>query len=228
MIEKSFIKEAVKKRLAEEHLYRKMKDYGFSRAKIVKTPIGDKVIIYALKPQLIVRNFNLKKLERELRRRFGLENPFIEVRNIDTHPDLDPVLVGQRILKALEVQGVKAYKKVGYKFLTRIIKAGAHGAEIRINGKVPGDRGASWRFYAGYLPKVGEIVQRQVKYANVDKTFKAGVISVDVFIFPPDARLPEDIVIKEVVVEKVNEKGEVEERETVSLEEAEKEGNKAE
>ena len=219
MIEKAFIKESTKRKLAEEYLYNLMKDYGFSSAKVIKTPVGDKVIIYALKPQLIIRNFNLRKIERDLRNKFRLENPFIEVKNIESHPDLDPVLVAQRILRALENQGVKVYKKVGYQFLTRILRAGAHGAEIRINGKVPADRGASHRFYGGYLPKVGEIVQRQVRYANVAKTFKAGVISVDVFIFPPEARLPEDVVIKEITIEEKNENGETVNVEKVPLEE---------
>ncbi|MEO2154617.1 MAG: 30S ribosomal protein S3 [Nanoarchaeota archaeon] len=224
MIEKAFIKESTKRKLAEEYLYNLMKDYGFSSAEVVKTPYGDKVIIYAFKPKLIIRNFNLKKLERELRNKFKLENPFIEVRPIENHPDLDPILVGQRILRALETQGVKAFKKVGYQFLTRILRAGAKGAEIRINGKVPADRGASHRFYGGYLPKVGEIVQSQIKYANVAKTFKAGVISVDVFIFPPDARLPEDFVIKEVIIEENYENGESK-KEVIPIEENEKAEN---
>jgi len=211
MIENKFIKESIKKKLAEEYIYELFKDYGYSGCRIIKTPVGHKVIVYVLKPQLIIRNFNLKQIERELAKKFKLENPFVEVRNIETHPDLDPVLIAQRILKALEVQGVGAYKRIGYKYLTRIIRAGAHGAEIRINGKVPGDRGASWRFYAGYLPKVGEIVQRQVKSATMAKTFKPGVISVDVFILPPEARLPEEVIIKEIVIEKEeNNKKEVE------------------
>jgi small subunit ribosomal protein S3 len=223
MIENKIIKESVRKQLAEEYLYDLFKDYGYSSCKIIKTPVGHKVIVYALKPKLIVRNFNLKKVEKDLAKKFKLENPFIEIRNIETHPDLDPVLVAQRILKALEVQGVKAYKRVGYRYLTRIIKAGAHGAEIRINGKVPGDRGASWRFYAGYLPKVGEIVQRQMRYANVAKTFKPGVISVDVFILPPEARLPEEVIIKEVVIE--SEEGSKKEKEVVPIENQENKEN---
>ncbi|HIQ50662.1 MAG TPA: 30S ribosomal protein S3 [Nautiliaceae bacterium] len=208
MIENKIIKDLIKKKLAEEYIYNLFKDYGYSSCKITKTPVGYKVIVYALKPQLIIKNFNLKQIEKELAKKFKLENPFLEIRNIETHPDLDPVLVAQRVLKALEVQGVGAYKRIGYKYLTRIIKAGAHGAEIRINGKVPGDRGASWRFYAGYLPKVGEIVQKQIKYANVTKTFKPGIISVDVFIFPSEARLPEEVIIKELAEkeEKNNEK----------------------
>lgn len=200
MIENTFIKESVQRQLSLEYLYNLFKDYGVSSGKIVKTPVGDKIIIYSLKPNLIIRNFNLSKIEKELKERFGLDSPFIDIRNINTHPDLDPKIVGERICRALEIQGVGAYKKIGYTFITRAIRAGAYGIEIRMNGKIPADRATSQRFFYGYLPKVGEIVQRNVKYANVTKTLKAGVVSVDVFILPPDARLPDEIKIKEEIL----------------------------
>ncbi len=225
MIENVFIKESVQRQLALEYLYKIFKDYGVSKGKIVKTPIGDKVIIYALKPNLIVRNFNLSRLAKELKNKFGLENPFIDVKNINTHPDLDPNIVGQRICRALEVKGIRVFKKIGYNFISRIIKAGAYGVEIRMNGKIPADRGATWRFFYGYLPKVGEVVQRNVRYANVSRTLKPGVISVDVYILPPDARLPDEITIKEEVILEGTDKetGEIIEKEVKKLEEIKEE-----
>ncbi len=224
MIENVFIKESIQRQLALEYLYRLFKDYGMSSGKIIKTPIGDKVIIYAFKPNLIIKNFNLSKITKELKEKFKLENPFIDMRNINTHPDLDPVLVGQRICRALEVQGVRAYKKIGYNFINRVIRAGAYGVEIRMSGKIRGDRASSQRFFYGYLPKVGEIVQRNVKYANVTKTLKPGVISVDVFILPPDAILPDEVKIKEeIIMEEIDEKGQIVNKEVKEIKNIKKE-----
>ena len=184
---------------------------------MVKTPMGEKIIIYASRPGLIVgrKGQNIKQLTKTLKKKFELENPQIEISEVD-NPNLDAHIVVEKIVDALEKFGSQKFKAIGHKIMTDVMRAGGIGIEIVISGKVPSARAKSWRFYTGYLKKCGDIAN-SVRKADAQAQLKTGIIGVKVSIMPPDIKLPDDIELveaKETIVEEIKEDRKKEQKET--------------
>ncbi len=85
------------------------------------------------------------------------------------------------------------------------MRNGARGVEIRLSGKLTGERAKSVRFYQGYLAKVGNPAETLVSRGGYAQAkLKLGVIGVKVSIMPPDAKLPDEIEIVEKIQEEVS------------------------
>lgn len=194
MIERKFI-EALKHELkVKEWLRSRFERSELSRVEIQKTPLGMKIIIYTSRPGLIVGKggSTLKEIQEELKSKFNLENPILEVRQVDI-PELDAQIMAERVAHTLARVGLERFKAVGHRYIQRIMQAGAKGAEIVISGKVPSARAKTWKFRAGYLPKCGEIAKYYVSKGFYQITLPAGAIGVRVKILPPNIPLPDEI-----------------------------------
>ena len=207
MIERKFVAQKIKEFQIEEYITQTLKNVGHSHTKMIKTPLGEKIIIYTSRPGLIVgrKGQNIKHLTKMLKRRFGLENPQVEISEVG-NPSLDAKIITEKIVDALEKFGSQKFKAIGHKIMTEVMRAGALGIEIVISGKVPSARAKSWRFYQGYLKKCGDIAN-SVRKTDAQAHLKTGVIGVKVSIMPPDIKSPDDIEIidrKETIVEELN------------------------
>lgn len=136
MIEQQFISQKMKEFIVEKLIASKFAKTGYTKTEIKRTPLGDKVIIYTTRPGLIVgqKGENIKHLTEILKKNYGLENPQIEIGEVD-NPYLDVNSVADRIAYVLEKFGSKRFKAVGYKTLQNIMDAGALGAEIVVSEK---------------------------------------------------------------------------------------------
>ncbi len=211
MIEKKFISEKVRYKMVQEFIESKLVDIGYSHTEIKKTPMGERIIIFTPSPGLVIgkRGENIKELTDTLKDRFKLDNPQIEVSEVE-NVYLDPKSVAKEIVSVFKRFGPSRFKAIGYKFLERIIKAGALGAEIIIAGRgVPSSRAKSWRFSAGYLKKSGDIAENYVKKAEVGANLKTGTVGIKVSILTKDVILPDKVKIKEVSNEKIEQAQEV-------------------
>ncbi len=202
MIERKFVKAQVKEVLIEEFVSDTLKNVGLSAVKMTRTPLGEKIIIFASRPGLVVgrKGENIKKLTQVIKKRFELENPQIELAEVGD-PNLDARIVAERIASTLERFGSQKFKAVGHKTIQDVMAAGALGIEIVISGKIPGARAKSWRFYSGYMKKSGQIAIDGVLHANTFATLKAGTIGIKVSIMPPDIVLPDHIQVVAVEAE---------------------------
>ncbi|MEM4239701.1 MAG: 30S ribosomal protein S3 [Candidatus Woesearchaeota archaeon] len=203
MIERKFVAEKMKEFMIQQYIEQTLKNVGHSATKLVRTPLGEKIIISASRPGLVVgkKGENIKKLTNTLKRRFNLENPQIEIAEVE-NPNLDSQIVAERIASTLERFGIQKFKAISHKTMQDVMGAGALGIEIRIAGKVPSARAKAWRFYSGYLKKCGNVANTQVKRATTFATLRAGTIGVQVAIMPPGARLVDNIEVrKEAQVE---------------------------
>ena len=194
MIETKFVNQKIKEFQIEEYIRQNLKNVGHSHTRVVKTPLGEKIIIYASKPGLIVgrKGQNIRQLTKTLKRRFSLDNPQIEISEVE-NPNLDANIVAEKIVDALEKFGSEKFKAIGHKIMTDVMNSGALGIEITISGKVPSARAKSWRFYSGYLKKCGDVAIMSVRKADAQAQLKTGIIGVKVKIMPPDVKLPDDI-----------------------------------
>lgn len=196
MIERKFVAQRIREFEINEYLEQNLDNVGLSHTKMMKTPLGEKIIVYTSRPGLIVgrKGQNIKLLTKNLKKRFQLENPQIEISEIE-NPNLEAKIVAERIVDSLERFGLQKFKAIGHKVMSDVMNSGALGIEIKISGKVPSDRAKSWRFYQGYLKKCGEIAIEGVRKANLQAHLKTGIIGVKVSIMPPDLKLPDDISI---------------------------------
>lgn len=204
MIERKFINENLKEFRIQEFISGMVPGAGHSKTKIKKTPLGDKVIIFAAKPGLVVgkKGENIRNLSTTLKSNFKLENPQVEISEID-EPMLDARVVCERIVRGLERFGISRFKRIGHRTLENVMDAGALGVEIHMSGRIPGSRAKSWRFFQGYIKKSGSTAQEDVDKAKMEAKLKSGVVGVQVKIMPPSITLPDAIEIHgEEVTEK--------------------------
>ena len=205
MIERDIIRKKVNEFEILEYIAEELDRPGYSHTTIQKTPLGEKVTIYTSKPGFIVgrKGSNIKELTMVLKDRFGMENPQIEVSEID-NPNLNPHSVAKHIVHTFERFGPSRFKFLGYKLLEDIMKAGATGAEIVISGRgVPSQRSKTWRFSAGHLKKSGDIAENLLSKGFAVAHLKSGSDGVKVSILTPDVKLPDQITIlrEEIKVE---------------------------
>ena len=200
MIERKFVADKIKEFQIQEFIETTLKKVGHSHTKLVKTPLGEKIIIYASRPGLIVgrKGDNIKRLTKTLKKKFNLENPQIEISEIE-NPSLDPKIVAEKIANSLERFGTSKFKAIGHKTMSDVMNSGALGVEIVISGKIPSARAKSWRFYQGYLKKCGEVAISGVQHAYTQAQLKTGVIGVKISIMPPTVKLPDALRIHDAV-----------------------------
>lgn len=205
MIAHKFIKDKMTEFQVRNYLNEifNLKNVGYSHVDIQKVPLGTRIVIYASKPGLIVgrKGTNISEIIEILKKKFNIENPQIEVKEVNVQ-ELDPQIMAERIANQLYRFGVARFKAIGHKNIERIIRSGAIGAEIKISGKVPGKRANSWRFFAGYLPKCGEIAQTQVLTGFKAILLPSGIIGVTVKILPPNVTMPDDVIWKAEIEKK--------------------------
>ncbi len=198
MIEKQFLQRKIKEFQIEEYISNNLDKPGYSHTEIQRTPLGEKVTIYTSKPGLIVgrEGSNIKDLAEVLKRKFRLENPQVEVAEVD-NPNLNSKFVAKQIIHVFERFGPKRFKSIGYKKLQEIMNAGALGAEIVISGRgVPGSRAKRWRFKSGYLKKSGDIAENFVNKGFAVAHLKSGSVGVKVTMLTPDVILPDKIILR--------------------------------
>lgn len=197
MEERKFIKLKKEEYGVKEYIKRQLGKGKISNLDIEYTPVGEKIIISTSKPGLVIgrKGEQIQQLTEILKRRFRLENPHIEISEIE-NPLLDAQSVADEIALSLEKMGNLKFKVIAYKKLQEIMRAGALGCELRLSGKLPSERAKSWRFAEGYLKKAGDSAN-EVDRALSTALTKTGMIGVKVAIMPPDAKMYDRIVIDE-------------------------------
>jgi len=182
-----------------EYIKRQLGKGKISKLDIEYTPVGEKIIISTSKPGLVIgrKGEQIQQLTEVLKKRFKLENPHIEISEIE-NPLFDAQGVADEIAMALERMGNLKFKVISYRKLQEIMRAGALGCELRLSGKLPSERAKSWRFAEGYLKKAGDSA-KEVDRAQATALTKTGIIGVKVAIMPPTAKIYDRIVVDDAM-----------------------------
>jgi small subunit ribosomal protein S3 len=203
---KHFISEAVKKTEIDEFLKREFEKAGYGGVDITKTPLGTHIVVYAMRPGIIIGRGGgtIKELAILLEQKFGLPNPQISVAEIEV-PEFNAFVIASRVSSALK-RGVH-FRRAGFWALQQVMETGALGAEIIIGGKLRTERARYEKFRAGYLPKSGYPALKNIHKAEVHVQLKQGIFGVKVRIMPSGVKFPDQIEIpKEILEEKTKEK----------------------
>ena len=190
MIVRKIVDQQLKEFEIQEYVCDSLKRVGLSGVKLQMTPMGEKIIISASRPGMIVgrKGQSIRRLTSTLKRKFNLENPQIEINEIQD-VNVDANIIAERIANSLEKFGPMRFKAIGHKAMEDVMNAGALGIEILISGKIPSSRAKKWRFYQGYLKKSGTVATEGVKTAYRAAQLKSGTVGIQVRIMPPDTVL---------------------------------------
>ncbi|RME53756.1 30S ribosomal protein S3, partial [Candidatus Woesearchaeota archaeon] len=166
MIERKFVKQNIREFQVKEFIEETLSRAGLSQVKLQRTPLGEKIIVSASRPGLVVgrAGANIANLTAQLKKRFDFENPQIEIEEVE-NISLDANIIAEMIVNSLERFGTKRFKGIGHRAMTEVMNAGALGVEILISGKIPGARAKTWRFFTGHLKKCGEVARQGVRHA---------------------------------------------------------------
>lgn len=195
-VEEVFVGKSLDRARLEEFLEEELEAAGYGGVDIRRTPRGTRVTLYVERPGVVIGRGgkNVQKLTDVLSEKFGLDNPQVEVSEIEV-PEFNASIMANRV--AFLLSRGSYFRRVGHGTLRRIMEAGARGAEIVISGKLTGDFAREERFYDGYLKKAGESASELVSTGKAVAELPAGTVGVKVRIMPPDVRLPDEIEIKE-------------------------------
>lgn len=199
-IVKRFITESIKRTEIDEFLQKKLERAGYGGVNLSKTPLGTHVVVYAMRPGLVIGRGGetIKELASALEQKFKVSNPQISVSEIEV-PEFNAHVVASRVTSALE-RGVH-FRRAGFWALNQVMDAGALGAEIVISGKLTTERARFEKFKAGYFPRCGEPALKAMKAAEAHVQLKPGIIGIRVKIMPPDAYFPDKVTIMEPIPE---------------------------
>lgn len=203
MEEKKFIRFKKDEYSVKEYVKNSLGKGRISSVKIEYTPVGEKIIVATNKPGLVIgrKGERINDLTFFLKKKFKLENPHIEIKEI-TKPEFDAQLIADEIALSLERLGSLKFKIIAYRTLQKIMDAGALGVEIRLSGKLPSERSRTWRFASGYLKKTGDTAKIVDKAQSSGKTI-AGVVGVKVAILSPDRKIHDQIRIDDNIRQKI-------------------------
>ena len=194
-VEKKFVAEGLSKALVNEYLAEELERAGYGGMVINRTPMGTQITVYAEKPGMVIGKGGklIRKITRDLDRKFHLDNPQIDVQDVG-RGDLNGRVVANRLASSLERGWY--FRKAGQSMMRRVMDAGALGCEIVISGKLTGPRSRTEKFISGYIKHSGKPAIDLVDKGYSVAVKKLGVIGCQVRIIPPDVRLPDDFRIE--------------------------------
>jgi small subunit ribosomal protein S3 len=193
-VEKKFVAEGLSKALVNEYLAEELERAGYGGMVMNRTPMGTQITVYAEKPGMVIGKGGklIRKITRDLDRKFHLDNPQIDVQDVG-RGDLNGRVVANRLASSLERGWY--FRKAGQSMMRRVMDAGALGCEIVVSGKLTGPRSRTEKFISGYVKHSGKPAIDLVDRGYSTAVKKLGVIGCQVRIIPPDVRLPDQFQI---------------------------------
>ncbi|MCQ5362292.1 MAG: 30S ribosomal protein S3 [Candidatus Methanomethylicia archaeon] len=195
-IAKFFINKSSKNMIIDNYLRNELKRAGYAGVEFQKTPLGNRVVIYAERPGMVIgrQGATIRELAHVIETKYGLENPQIAVVPVQ-NPELNARIMASRVASALE-RGIH-FRRAAFVALRQIMEAGARGAEIVIRGKLSTERSRYEKFRSGAILKAGEPRKYAVDRAVTSVLLKPGVFGIQVSIYLP-VKTVDDISIVEV------------------------------
>ncbi|MEE8401675.1 MAG: 30S ribosomal protein S3 [Candidatus Hydrothermarchaeaceae archaeon] len=224
-IKRKFIADNYRKLEVKEFLEDGLDRAGCGEIDIQRTPLGTRVIVFAQRPGLVIgrKGGSIRKFTNILQTRYHIDNPQIEVNELDIS-ELNAKVMAKSVASAIE-RGIH-FRRAAYTALRRIMEAGARGVEIKVSGKLTGDRSKTVKFMDGSMKHCGEPALLYVDVGKANASPKPGIIGVTVKLIPPGVRLPDEIVFLEKETEKPEEISVVDDDKEIKPEKVERKAEK--
>ena len=165
----------------DEFLSETLRDAGYGRVDVQKTPIGTRITLSVTRPGLVIgrKGAGIKDLTTKLEQKFGLSNPQISVTELEA-PELNPKIMCNRIAQLIE-RGT-AFRRAAIWTNNTIMNAGALGVEITVAGKLRSERAHFEKHAAGLVPKSGDVANKVVRHGATHVLTKMGLMGIQLKI----------------------------------------------
>ena len=192
---RKFIDRNVERMLVREFLLSKTERAGFGGLHFQRTPDGTKVTLSAERVGMVIgrKGKIINELQRRLHDDFNIDNPRLEVAEIET-PELNAQVMASKLASALERGWY--FRRAGHSTLLNIMDKGAKGCLVVLSGKLTGSRNRTQKFQAGHIKYCGDTA---IQFMDIGKSVcvkKLGTIGCTVAIMRPGSKLPHEIRIK--------------------------------
>ena len=206
---KNVIKDNYNMMLLNDYLREKIKESGFHKVEISKTPTGTKITLHVTRPGIVIgrKGVGIKELTEKIATDFELKNPQISVEEIP-NAELSPSVMCNRM--AAHIQRGTAFRRVTMWTLQQIMESGAMGVQITISGKLRGDRSAFEKHEKGILPRAGHHAEVVVEEDIAHVETPMGLIGIRIRIAQKEKIIPEFELNEKIPKKKSDAKPDVE------------------
>jgi small subunit ribosomal protein S3 len=193
--ERKFVTENIKRVQLKEYMMKQLNRAGFGGLDIQRTPMGTRVTLITERPGLVIgrRGAAIQALTKAIEEDFKFNNPQIEVQQVD-NPSLNAQIMAEKLASALE-RGWH-FRRAGHSIVRRIMESGAKGCQVILAGKLTGQRHRTEKFREGHIKYCGDPKIKWMREGFAAAKLKPGIIGVKVWIMDPNARLPDEVIIK--------------------------------
>ena len=190
------IKRNVDRQLVREFLLKETERAGFGGLTFNRTPEGTKVTLRAEQVGRVIgrRGKVIHDLQRRLQEDFDLDNPQLEVEEIE-ESRTNAQVMASRLASSLERGWF--FRRAGHSTVQNIMDAGARGCIVILSGKITGARHRVEKFQKGHIKYCGETALQLMEVGFSTAVKKLGTIGCTVRIMRPGAKLPHEITIQE-------------------------------
>eukprot|EP00823_Brevimastigomonas_motovehiculus_P001197 TRINITY_DN11716_c0_g1_i1.p1 TRINITY_DN11716_c0_g1~~TRINITY_DN11716_c0_g1_i1.p1 ORF type:complete len:274 (+),score=62.92 TRINITY_DN11716_c0_g1_i1:83-904(+) len=165
---------------------RELGEDGYSGVEVRVTPVRTEIIIRATRTQNVLgdKGRRIRELTSLVQKRFNFPEGNVEL-YAERVPNRALCAIAQAESLRYKLLGGLAVRRACYGVLRFIMENGAKGVEIRINGKLRGQRAKGMKFRDGYMIKSGDAVNYYVDEAIRSILLKQGTIGIKVKIMLP-------------------------------------------
>ena len=187
---KNVIKDNYNVMLLNDFLREEIKEAGFHKVEIAKTPSGTKITLHVTRPGIVIgrKGAGIKQLTEKVETDFGFKNPQISVEEIPK-AELSPNVMCNRL--ASHIERGTAFRRATMWTMNQIMEAGAMGVQITISGKLRGDRSAFEKHTQGVLPRAGNYAKDIVSEDVTHTKTPMGLIGIKIRIARKEKVVPE-------------------------------------
>ena len=187
---KNVIKDNYNMMLLNDFLREEIKESGFHRVEVSKTPSGTKIVLHVTRPGIVIgrKGAGIKKLTEKVESDFGFKNPQISVEEV-AKAELSPSVMCNRM--AAHIERGTAFRRATMWTLNQIMEAGAMGVQIIVSGKLRGDRSAFEKHTQGILPRAGNYAKEIVSEDITHTKTPMGLIGIKIRIATKEKLIPE-------------------------------------
>jgi len=205
--------------LLNDFLREEIKEAGFHKVDISKTPSGTKIILHVTRPGIVIgrKGAGIKQLTETIESDFGFKNPQISVEEIPK-AELSPSVMCNRL--AAHIERGTAFRRATMWTLNQIMEAGAMGVQITISGKLRGDRSAFEKHTRGILPRAGNYAKDIVSEDITHTKTQMGLIGIKIRIASKE-KVVNEFTLNELPEQKLKTESEEIKQDTIAKTESE-------
>ena len=190
------IRRNVDRQLVREYLLKETERAGFGGLTFNRTPEGTKVTLRAEQVGRVIgrRGKVIHDLQRRLQEDFELDNPQLEVEEIE-ESRTNAQVMASRLASSLERGWF--FRRAGHSTVQNIMDAGARGCIVILSGKITGARHRVEKFQKGHIKYCGETALQFMDVGFSTAVKKLGTIGCTVRIMRPGPKLPHEKATQE-------------------------------